>query len=94
MPKLRSWEFRNINVVEQVVLLLRKGHCSFYFSPRSTAIPNGLQVGRPLIVCCGYQAFGLFASARNNDPCEKPKEQAVSYICRIVVGVITIALSF
>ena len=76
------------------MLLLPKGHCSLYFPPRSTAIPTGLQVVRTLIVRCGYQAFGLFASAHNNDPCETPKEQAVSYVCRIVVDVINIALSF
>jgi hypothetical protein len=76
------------------VLLLRKGHCSFYFPQRSTAIPTELQLGRPLIAHCGCQAFGLFASAHNSGPCETPKEQTVSYVCRIVGDVITIAFSF
>lgn len=70
------------------MLLLRKGHCSLYFPPRSTVILTGLQVSRPLIVHCGYQAFGPFIAAHNNDPYKMPKERAVSYVCRIVGDVI------
>ena len=87
-------EFMKISVLEQVVLLLRKGPCSFYFPQRSTAIRPGLQVGRPLIAHCGCQDFGLFATVHSNGPCEMPKWQAVSYVCRIVVDVINIALPF